>query len=56
VILRLLLITNLATALGLIALALLRTHKLLKQRHAFADACSWRKSGRRSPCSRLAMG
>ena len=38
VILRLLLITNLATALCLIALALLRTHKLLAQRHAFADA------------------
>ncbi|WP_223466063.1 EAL domain-containing protein [Pseudomonas sp. GL-RE-26] len=38
VILRLLLVTNLATALGLIALALMRTHKLLKQRHAFADA------------------
>lgn len=38
VILRLLLFTNLATALGLIALALLRTHKLLAQRHAFADA------------------
>jgi diguanylate cyclase (GGDEF)-like protein/PAS domain S-box-containing protein len=37
-ILRLLLITNLATALGLIALALLRTRKLLAQRHAFADA------------------
>ncbi|MEW5715219.1 EAL domain-containing protein [Pseudomonas sp. SB113] len=37
-ILRLLLITNLATALGLIALALLRTHKLLTQRHAFANA------------------
>ncbi|MCF5723272.1 EAL domain-containing protein [Pseudomonas syringae] len=37
-ILRLLLITNLATALGLIVLALLRTHKLLAQRHAFADA------------------
>ena len=38
VILRLLMITNLATALGLIVLALLRTHKLLTQRHAFADA------------------
>ncbi|MCK1785099.1 EAL domain-containing protein [Pseudomonas sp. TNT11] len=37
-ILRLLLITNLATALCLIALALLRTYKLLTQRHAFADA------------------
>lgn len=38
VILRLLLITNLTTALGLIVLALLRTHKLLSQRHAFATA------------------
>src|SRR5471032_2798803 len=38
VILRLLLVTNLATALGLIVLALLRTHKLLKQRYAFAEA------------------
>ncbi|MGY2289970.1 EAL domain-containing protein [Pseudomonas sp. SDO528_S397] len=37
-VLNLLLITNLATALGLIVLALLRTHKLLAQRHAFADA------------------
>ncbi|OPA87216.1 PAS domain S-box protein [Pseudomonas fluorescens] len=37
-ILRLLLITNLATALGLIVLALLRTRKLLAQRHAFAEA------------------
>lgn len=36
VILRLLLVTNLATALVLIALALLRTHKLLAQRHASA--------------------
>ena len=43
VILRLLLITNLATALGLIALALLRTHKLLAQRHAFADALQLEK-------------
>jgi PAS domain-containing protein len=43
VILRLLLITNLATALGLIALALLRTHKLLAQRHAFADALQQEK-------------
>jgi len=42
-ILRLLLITNLATALGLIALALLRTHKLLAQRHAFADALQLEK-------------
>ncbi|QXI30201.1 EAL domain-containing protein [Pseudomonas vanderleydeniana] len=38
VILRLLLATNVTTALVLIALALLRTHKLLAQRHAFADA------------------
>ncbi|HEX8595254.1 MAG TPA: EAL domain-containing protein [Pseudomonas sp.] len=37
-ILRLLLIVNLATAVVLILLALLRTHKLLAQRHAFADA------------------
>lgn len=42
-ILRLLLITNLVTALGLIALALLRTHKLLKQRHAFANALQLEK-------------
>ncbi|SDS94205.1 diguanylate cyclase/phosphodiesterase with PAS/PAC sensor(s) [Pseudomonas asplenii] len=38
VILRLLLATNVTTALVLIVLALLRTHKLLAQRHAFADA------------------
>ncbi|WP_416772423.1 EAL domain-containing protein [Pseudomonas sp. RHF3.3-3] len=38
VILRLLLVTNVTTALVLIILALLRTHKLLAQRHAFADA------------------
>ncbi|MDU8362714.1 EAL domain-containing protein [Pseudomonas syringae group sp. J309-1] len=37
-ILRLLLVINLATAVVLIILALLRTHKLLTQRHAFADA------------------
>ncbi|WP_122665843.1 EAL domain-containing protein [Pseudomonas viridiflava] len=37
-ILRLLLVINLATAVVLIILALLRTHKLLAQRHAFADA------------------
>ncbi|AMB85239.1 PAS domain S-box protein [Pseudomonas agarici] len=43
VILRLLLITNLTTALGLIILALLRTHKLLAQRHAFADALQLEK-------------
>lgn len=42
-ILRLLLLTNLATALGLIALALMRPHKLLKQRHAFADALQLEK-------------
>lgn len=42
-ILRLLLMTNLVTALGLIALALLRTHKLLKQRHAFANALQLEK-------------
>lgn len=42
-ILRLLLVTNLATALGLIVLALLRTHKLLAQRHAFADALQLEK-------------
>jgi PAS domain-containing protein len=43
VILRLLLLTNLATALGLIALALMRTHKLLKQRHEFANALQLEK-------------
>ena len=37
-ILRLLLVTNFATALGLIVLALLRTHKLLAQRQVFANA------------------
>ena len=42
-ILRLLLFTNLATALGLIVLALWRTHKLLKQRHAFAEALQLEK-------------
>lgn len=42
-ILRLLLITNLATAVGLILLALLRTHKLLTQRHAFASALQLEK-------------
>jgi PAS domain S-box-containing protein len=36
-------VTNLATALGLILLALMRTHKLLKQRHAFADALQLEK-------------
>ncbi len=55
-ILRLLLVTNLATALVLIALALLRTHKLLAQRHAFADALQLERSGRRSPCSPSATG
>jgi diguanylate cyclase (GGDEF)-like protein/PAS domain S-box-containing protein len=38
VILRILLIVNMATGFGLILLALLRTHKLLEQRHAFASA------------------
>ena len=42
-ILRLLLITNLATAVVLILLALLRTHKLLTQRHAFASALQLEK-------------
>jgi PAS domain-containing protein len=42
-IMRLLLFTNLATALGLIVLALWRTHKLLKQRHAFAEALQLEK-------------
>ncbi len=42
-ILRLLLVVNLAAALGLIVLALLRTHKLLAQRHAFADALQQEK-------------
>lgn len=42
-ILRLLLITNMATALGLILLALLRTHKLLAQRQAFASALQQEK-------------
>ena len=42
-VMRLLLFTNLATALGLIVLALLRTHKLLKQRHAFAQALQLEK-------------
>lgn len=54
VILRLLLITNLATALGLIVLALLRTHKLLTQRHEFASALQLEKERRRSPCNPLA--
>lgn len=42
-ILQVLMITNLATALVLIALALLWTHKLLSQRHAFADALQMEK-------------
>jgi diguanylate cyclase (GGDEF)-like protein/PAS domain S-box-containing protein len=42
-ILRLLLITNMATALGLILLALLRAHKLLTQRQAFASALQQEK-------------
>ncbi|MGZ7459264.1 EAL domain-containing protein [Pseudomonas sp. Ma2-10] len=43
VILLLLLVTNFATALGLIALALMRTHKLLKHRNAFAEALQLEK-------------
>ncbi|SDU99478.1 EAL domain-containing protein [Pseudomonas mucidolens] len=43
VILRMLLVINLATALILIALALLRTRKLLTQRRAFADALELEK-------------
>jgi diguanylate cyclase (GGDEF)-like protein/PAS domain S-box-containing protein len=43
VILRILLVTNLLTALFLIVLALLRTHKLLEQRHAFASALQQEK-------------
>lgn len=42
-ILRLLLVTNFATALGLIVLALLRTHKLLAQRQVFANALQMEK-------------
>lgn len=42
-ILRLLLLVNLVTALGLIVLALLRTHKLLAQRRAFAEALELEK-------------
>ncbi|MDR6956326.1 diguanylate cyclase (GGDEF)-like protein/PAS domain S-box-containing protein [Pseudomonas brassicacearum] len=42
-ILRLLLVTNFATALGLIVLALLRTHKLLAQRQVFANALQLEK-------------
>ncbi|MFK3799380.1 EAL domain-containing protein [Pseudomonas sp. NPDC088444] len=38
VILRILVVVNLTTAVFLIILALLRTHKLLEQRHAFATA------------------
>ena len=38
VILRILLVVNLTSAVFLILLALLRTHKLLEQRHAFAQA------------------
>src|SRR3546814_4010201 len=41
--LRLLLVTNFATALGLIVLALLRTHKLLAQRQVFANALQLEK-------------
>jgi diguanylate cyclase (GGDEF)-like protein/PAS domain S-box-containing protein len=43
VILRILLAVNLATAVLLIILALLRTHKLLEQRHAFATALQMEK-------------
>jgi diguanylate cyclase (GGDEF)-like protein/PAS domain S-box-containing protein len=43
VILRILLVVNLATAVLLIILALLRTHKLLEQRHAFAMALQMEK-------------
>ena len=43
VILRILLVVNLATAVCLIILALLRTHKLLEQRHAFATALQTEK-------------
>jgi diguanylate cyclase (GGDEF)-like protein/PAS domain S-box-containing protein len=43
VILRILLVVNLATAVFLIILALLRTHKLLEQRHAFATALQMEK-------------
>lgn len=42
-ILRILLVINLATAVCLIILALLRTHKLLEQRHAFAVALQMEK-------------
>ncbi|WP_019412063.1 EAL domain-containing protein [Pseudomonas psychrophila] len=42
-ILKLLVITNLATALGLISLALLRTQKILLQRSAFAEALQLEK-------------
>ncbi len=43
VILRILLVVNLTTALLLIILALFRTHKLLEQRHAFANALQTEK-------------
>ncbi|MDD1968235.1 EAL domain-containing protein [Pseudomonas putida] len=43
VILRILLVVNLTTAVLLIILALLRTHKLLEQRHAFATALQMEK-------------
>lgn len=42
-ILNLLVVVNLATALGLILLALLRTHKILAQRRAFAEALQMEK-------------
>jgi len=43
VILRILVVVNLTTAIFLIILALLRTHKLLEQRHAFASALQMEK-------------
>ncbi len=43
VILRILLVVNLTTAVLLIILALLRVHKLLEQRHAFATALQMEK-------------
>ncbi|WP_296183319.1 EAL domain-containing protein [Pseudomonas sp. UBA1879] len=43
VILRILVVVNLTTAIFLILLALLRTHKLLEQRHAFALALQTEK-------------
>lgn len=40
---QLLIFINLATALMLILLALLRTHKILAQRRALPRRCRWRK-------------